>query len=120
MPDNVPKSVIVYGEMELNDTEDKCVEFMMRGLLIYEKYIEIGSALEINISSGSRSELNLIFEDIDGWLLGLSDYDEREKLKRIYAIYDDCMSELHYLLNQLFTRFKKSALFEKLCDNQSV
>ena len=114
MPETVPLSAIVYGDLRINETEDKCMEFMRRGLLIYEKYVEIDCGLEINIPGQSRQELRLIFEDIDGWLAGLNDDDERDKLKRIYNIFEECMGELHYLLNQLFTRFKLSALFEKL------
>ena len=119
MPDIVPQSTIVYGNMDNMDPNDKCREFMERASKIYERYIEVESELEINIAWSTRQELTAIFDtsyDMEQWLNNLGDVDEKVKLEAIYALFVECMGELHYLLNSLFMRFKKSALFDKLCN----
>ena len=57
--------------------------------------------------------------DMQQWLNNVGD-DEKVKLEAIYALFVECMGELHYLLNSLFMRFKKSALFDKLCNSNGA
>lgn len=117
LPDMVPQSTIVYGDIDNIDPNDKCREFMERASQIFFRYIEEESELEINIAWSTRKELIDILStsyDIQQWLNNFGDVDEKIKLEAIYALFVECMGELHYLLNSSFMRFKKSGLFDKL------
>ena len=119
MPDIVPQSSIVYEQLDntvSNTNDDKCSEFMQRASKIYARYVAVGAELEVNISWNTREQLIDIFDnvcDMQQWLNNAGD-NEKDKLEAIYALFVECMAELHYLLNSLFMRFKKSALFEKI------
>eukprot|EP01083_Nonionella_stella_P205858 749257_1 len=84
---------------------------------IYEKYVCIGSPLEVNISFKVRYKLTramvklqMMNEQIN------SDIDEQVIFESIYQLFKPTMCSLRVLLAYVFNRFKDTALFQKLVD----
>eukprot|EP01084_Bolivina_argentea_P258720 436295_1 len=120
LPSNVPKSFIVwYDSVTLKeknymniDRKDFINIAQYKAYLLYVKYIDYGSELQINISHKIRSRLRQLFSntDINGnWM-----YNDNISLKDLLILFDDICDQLYSLLNSAYDRFQQTTEFEKL------
>jgi len=100
---------ISEAELISIDYEKTMHEFKKRSHDIYCKYIQVGSAHEINISSSSRLNYGRLFNNYDKWCLS-AEYDTKDKLLHCF---DDAKKECGKLLQFTFQRFQKSPLYQK-------
>lgn len=97
---SVPKSTIVYGDLEEH--------IVLKAVKLIEKYVLDSAQFSINISSRTRVELKkfhamMVNNRID-------DPDNHPMLKNEYlaCIFDQCIWEIFILLGDSFSRFEKT------------
>ena len=100
------KSSIVYDTKNVNfedDDNDKIKHFKMIAHALFEKYINPGSEMEINISGISRSEYEILMQNKQEWIdnVDISPND-------LLILFDDTCLEMFQLMDQSLTRFKRS------------
>eukprot|EP01084_Bolivina_argentea_P054515 99960_1 len=132
-PKSVPRSMIVYGEHDVDDEliYDNDMQFYYickkKAKQLFEKYIKTSSEYEVNLSYSVRNRLiKLMYNDLH-WLK----YDIRKdngngKLKKmdgnsnkvglidLMHIFDTVINEVFGLMQDAFNRFKKTNDFEKV------
>ena len=118
-PHSVPLSYICYEaevdeECVANSDEPKVTEFQLRAMMLFEKYIKVGSEMEINISSSTRAYYMDRLQDINNWNNEWRDHSKDEKLRKLFDLFRPAMKEQIDLLQHSFARFKKSAIYSKI------
>merc|ERR1712154_300099 len=93
MPPDCPMSDIVYGE----GNDYKCM-----AKEIYLKYIKSGSIHEINLVGTTRKKLANLMDN--NW----SANEVYEDSKKLFFLFDECLHEMHSLVNPSFCRFRDS------------
>ena len=97
LPNNVPKSSIIYDKSNINDYKS----IKKKVYLLYKKYIDTDSELAVNISYDTRKYLNNIIGNSNMFINNI-EYNDFYKLKRIF---DRVGFQLHKLILPSFNRF---------------
>ena len=79
---------------------------------LYEKYIRVGSELEINISHRSRQALVQMIDDYDNWMNN-NKYKDLDTVFLMH-IFDKSLIQMINLLKASHIRFTHSKQFAKL------
>ena len=107
--DKMPESLIVYGEIEdkyrnqieIKDGNILC-ECMIRGYLLFRKYVAVGSDFEINIDYQTKYVLINQMYDFTEWMKNIDTIDAQH----LYCLYDRCIDSTYKLLQHSYTRFR--------------
>lgn len=127
-PENVPRSLIVYGE---NDKDDKLdydndMQFYYvckkKAKLLFEKYINTSSEYEVNLSYTVRNKLISLMRNESLWMLNNNKYQrnkqnknvEKMSLTDLLHIFDTVIGEVFSLMQDAFNRFKNTNDFGKV------
>lgn len=105
---NLPMSSIIEGGKN-EDNGDMLYGIKSRGYKLYEKYIEIGSEFEINISWDQRQPLIDIFEDKNKLL-----NDTNIDIQDIFYLFEIAKEEMVSLLNFSFSRYEQQVEYQKI------
>eukprot|EP01084_Bolivina_argentea_P239149 401956_1 len=107
----IPESYIVHtksmiellNKCEINDIKEveveKDIEFKMKSYILYKKYIDDCSELQINISGKQKNKLQDCMDEIDMFI------QLNIKKKELFSIYTDVINELAKLLRYSYDRF---------------
>ena len=98
--DNIPLSLILTE----NQSDDILQDLKIKAHNIYNKYIAVGSALEINISWEMRVKMIGILDDLE-LLISMNSI----KIKDLFLIFDECKMEVWSLMLGSFFRFKSES-----------
>eukprot|EP01083_Nonionella_stella_P067686 179194_1 len=123
--DVVPQSTIVYGDLpdecnsillpyKANDQKAIVYELKLRAWLIYQKYIQTGSAFEVNISSAMRYQFIAKMNDVHRWLEHDMDKNVNQHCIYLLSVFRSIMNEQYKLLGYSFSRYQKTAVYQKL------
>ena len=94
--DKMPKSAIVYDEDKSN---------LQKAYLLYKKYVQTGSELEINIAGGLRAYYLNMFGNKKKWL---SEIGRELDIGDLAEIFDKCVEVNLSLMSHSFIRFKRT------------
>lgn len=105
-----PRSDIVYGTDNAESTPNCCLKACADSparrplkecaYRLYEKYIEIGSEFQINISGEMRMRLDALMDDYDKWMeMDISD-------QKLCEMFDDAIDEMTVLMSASLQRFE--------------
>ena len=94
-----------------NNSDDLINECKSKAIALCYKYIAIGSDYEINISYHCRNEIiNQLFNDDHDHITNINN----SKVTDLMLIFNRCGIEMVHLLNDSFSRFKRTKYFGKL------
>ena len=122
-PPNVPKSFIVWFDIETGKEIEKNYHFSMnemdfkymaqyKAYLLFLKYIDYGADFEVNISHRVRSGIRKLFSNKDdggNWM-----YNDNVSLSHLLYLFNDICDQLYSLLNSSYDRFQMTSEFERL------
>eukprot|EP00486_Rosalina_sp_Unknown_P014399 CAMPEP_0201596104 /NCGR_PEP_ID=MMETSP0190_2-20130828/192893_1 /ASSEMBLY_ACC=CAM_ASM_000263 /TAXON_ID=37353 /ORGANISM="Rosalina sp." /LENGTH=217 /DNA_ID=CAMNT_0048056329 /DNA_START=884 /DNA_END=1537 /DNA_ORIENTATION=- len=105
--DDIPQSLMF--ENISSDSDDLLQSAKLMAFKLYQKYIEHGSELEINISSALRKQLKNIVSDKQKLMENIN-----VSLNELLLLFDKPKNEMRLLLNYSHTRFKQKTEYTKI------
>lgn len=115
LPNNIPFSKIL-SEKENDDKISHITANKRRAYRLYQKYIAVGSELEINISGADRTRIsNLLCDKVT-----LMNNNDEKLIDKICDLFDTCRREMKCLMEQSFIRFKKETEYNQIKEELNV
>ena len=107
---DIPQSEFIECvTVDMTDSDDVLCNAKLSALYLYEKYIKVGSELEINISSTIRKEMRNILGDKEKLMNHVN-----VNLNDLLLLFDKLITEMRLLLTYSHTRFKQKPEYAKI------
>ncbi|ETO26638.1 hypothetical protein RFI_10497 [Reticulomyxa filosa] len=130
LPENLPKSVLVFDEQGINSKIEECIRqyatlatfprnwlyFKIVAFNLFQKYVRVGA--EKKLSDLMQNKLKWLLDDYresssvssprSGVIEMVSIVSKVENYPQLFHIFDDCISQMYVFMRQSLTRFSLS------------